>query len=85
MALVSFDKWKMLDKEKFNSFSESPRHKLICLQKQGLKLLLRGRPCIFPTVKEQRILIAEHTDSYLALHTLSLQAARLLSSHGELM
>lgn len=40
-------KWKMPRMEKFNSFSTTPGHKLICLQRQGLKWLLCSKPCIF--------------------------------------
>lgn len=40
---------------------------------------------IFPQYKSKEILIVQQTDSYLVPGSLSLQSARLLSSHGELM
>lgn len=82
-APAFLDGWKMPKMEKFNSFSRLPKHKLICLQRHGLKWLSCARPCIFSHSKKSgERWLWKGSDSYLVLDSLSLQSSRLLSSRG---
>lgn len=54
MSHASLDKWKMHMMEEFNTFSEPPGRKLICLQRQRIEMaVMRQTLHIFARQKRQ--------------------------------